>query len=365
MKAMVAVLVLALVVAGLCETEAQEAWLPKMQENKFVWPSPKIVNGNPTTGNAFPFMAALHIAGCGREWFFCGGSLIRNSAPLMVITAAHCAYAVEGLRNTVSQNTGCPLADVKFRVYLGRTDINNPRETGYYVRNVASYRIHPDYAGTVSLGSDVALLAIEGDTVPLSPVQLNVDPNGAAPSVVCCSDGEQVRAVGYGRTDDSSPLSDTLQYVDLDYVECGYTGVVCAYRAGYDICFGDSGGPLLKTAADGQYRLAGVMSFVVGGCNAGHPSGFTDLMEYSEWIDSSFREMVCQRGGDCSATVYQTAPPTPSPVASSPGKQGGTSSTSCTCAPNKPRYTDECAGYHREEDCSRYPSRRLHCSWIC
>ncbi|KAH8384509.1 hypothetical protein KR200_011059, partial [Drosophila serrata] len=90
---------------------------------------------------------------------------------------------------------------------------------------------------------------------------------------------------------DGSPLPDWLQSVDVQIIsqdECSrfwnlHDQMICINtEGGRSTCGGDSGGPLVTH--DGN-RLVGVTSFVSGaGCQAGHPSVFSRVTGYLDWI---------------------------------------------------------------------------------
>ena len=107
---------------------------------------------------------------------------------------------------------------------------------------------------------------------------------------------------GWGSTSDSavSQMPNKLQYVMLPIVDretctADYNGIngvdqgmVCAGQAagGISPCSGDSGGPLVCPGEDGEYYLAGIVSWGVIPCGqADKPGVFTNAGHYRDWID--------------------------------------------------------------------------------
>jgi hypothetical protein len=105
---------------------------------------------------------------------------------------------------------------------------------------------------------------------------------------------------GWGRTSDTSEnLSPTLRWVANNII----TNTVCTATYGPTVviestictettggkgkCGGDTGGPLTTQDA-GSHLQVGVASFGAGdGCIAGHPSGFTRVTSFREWIQTT------------------------------------------------------------------------------
>ena len=72
-------------------------------------------------------------------------------------------------------------------------------------------------------------------------------------------------------------------YNDINGVD---QGMVCAGQTGISPCQGDSGGPLVCPGEDGEYYLAGIVSWGVVPCGqADLPGVFTNAGYYRDWID--------------------------------------------------------------------------------
>ena len=59
-------------------------------------------------------------------------------------------------------------------------------------------------------------------------------------------------------------------------------GMVCAGSAGHASCNGDSGGPLVCPDASGKGKLAGIVSFGMGGCTS--MGVYAKVSQYDDWI---------------------------------------------------------------------------------
>ncbi|XP_018018841.2 venom serine protease-like, partial [Hyalella azteca] len=97
----------------------------------------RIVGGNNTLVNEFPWQAALYIAATKK--FMCGGSLITNQH---ILTAAHCFEA---------------LTAANMVVHLRAHNISDPSETSVVERFVKAVYIHKSY-NSVTQNNDIAIL---------------------------------------------------------------------------------------------------------------------------------------------------------------------------------------------------------------
>lgn len=141
------------------------------------------------------------------------------------------------------------------------------------------------------LENDISIITV---TEPFDFSDPNVQPietfksNDAeiAPGTTCISSG-------WGLTQGGGVFPpNTLQVVDLDIVaedECnqifqGYIkpGMICAGKPGAAPCNGDSGGPLVCPDADGNQKLAGIVSFGQQGCTT--TGVYTRVSKYEDWI---------------------------------------------------------------------------------
>lgn len=228
----------------------------------------RIVNGQNSTRGQFPHQALLFLRVASGGQGVCGGSLISDR---WILTAGHC---VDGV--------------VSFEVHLGALVTRDRNETGRVILQTNTSILHPYYWRPVVL-NDIALIRLN-EAVEFSetiqPVQL--------PSRHSWFHGINAVASGFGLQNTSAPsIAPILQWTNLttiDNVQCYRTfgvlvarpSVICAVGdERQSACNGDSGGPLI-TAEGIQI---GLTSFGSGeGCHHGHPSVFTRVTHYLDWI---------------------------------------------------------------------------------
>lgn len=246
-------------------------------------PQLRVVNGTPALPNQYPFMAALFKD----TEFRCGGTLI---APDIVLTAAHCAAYVNivqiGRLNFTSSS-----------IYYDMIS-----DEDYEEFRIVGRAIHPDFRPR-TLNKDVALLKLSKASL-LEPIPMNRDSDVP-------SDGEPLTVMGYGKTSESSLLSNKLLQTQVYYMtneECrasAYSNeditssMMCAAAPGADACTGDSGGPLIKRSngllqsrdasiIEEQHNiLVGVVSFGVGCADPNYPGVYARVSYVVDWIIST------------------------------------------------------------------------------
>ncbi|XP_051836529.1 chymase-like isoform X1 [Antechinus flavipes] len=221
----------------------------------------EIIGGKESRPHSHPYMAFLDIIR-GNTWDYCGGFLIHRE---FVMTAAHCAGDF-------------------IIVKLGAHNIRYPEETWQTI-NVRRQIPHPEYNGTRFL-NDIMLLQLEHEailTTAVWPVPLGSRFDWISP-------GQECLAVGWGRTGQLPPGSDTLQEVELtlrnssDCIDFGSFDERSQWCVGNpnsrkSVFKGDSGGPLLCFGV-----AQGIASYAHK--DATPPSGFTKIAHYRSWIDS-------------------------------------------------------------------------------
>ncbi len=269
--------------------------------------STRIIGGNVSAQNQFPYMVALvrNTSGPLTNRKMCGATIISEK---WLLTAAHCMFNFFGNRITPSS----------FTAVVGATNLRTESPEEFVIAN---YYIHPDYVGDSDLlpneivRNDIALieLANELPTALFNPVSLF---NESAESLV----GVNSTIIGYGALRylgvDNVVPSDVLRHANVPVVSkevcnapISYNGRVnsshiCAgfAQGGVDSCSGDSGGPLVARL-DGVTAQLGVVSSG-NGCALPQFYGlYTDVGKYVDWI-SQFTRIntvdkpdVIERGG--------------------------------------------------------------------
>jgi hypothetical protein len=231
----------------------------------------KIIGGTDASISDFPWQIYL-IAGNYR----CGGSII---APGWVITAAHCVKYADGTIINPSS----------FVIVAGST---TPYSfgTSYFVSQVTS---HPSFSRE-TLENDVALLKVTGSIscTDCKPIKLMNAKNVADGYT---DPGKIAYITGWGLTSATQTiLPDNLQEATVPVISNATAAAVWGtipatdIMAGYlhgnkDACSGDSGGPM-SIFVDGEYKLAGVVSW--GSKNCDTYGGYSRVSYFENWIRS-------------------------------------------------------------------------------
>ena len=233
----------------------------------------QIVGGQEAEPHAYPWQVSL------RSWgnHICGGSIINER---QVLCAAHCVQGqmaffdavVAGAHEIYEQN------DIQFR-------------------HIKTMEAHESFEEE-TLIDDISIITV---TEPFDFSDPHVQPvpmfkasmgEPVAPGTTCVSTGW-----GFTHGGDTFPPR-YLQEVSIDilsFEECSdifppgsiTDGMICAGKPGAGPCNGDSGGPLVCPDADGNFKLAGIVSWGEAGCtNAGV---YTRVSQYEQWIsDKTF-----------------------------------------------------------------------------
>ena len=231
--------------------------------------SSRIIGGLSADIVDFPHQVAL-IGGTSSAYYqqFCGGSILSN---YWVITAAHC------------------VDDLSARdVYvLAGTDFLSVRKVR--ANRVRSVLVHPGWNSSTS-ENDVALLQLKDPlrySERIAPINL--------PSFEITDFTGVVSGWGNMSTSGSS-FPQQLQAAYVDFVSDSSCAAVygtsfdsesmlCAGDAEflYDSCQGDSGGPL-QVVVDGEWTLAGIVSWGVGCASSPYPGIYTRVYSFESWI---------------------------------------------------------------------------------
>lgn len=235
--------------------------------------SSRIHNGHPADANQFPHQVALLIA-TPQGNSVCGGSIISTN---WVLTAAHCTY----LRNQVTMRFGS----------INRVQ-GGISQTTTRIVNHANYNQN-------TLNNDVAVLHIPSALNPTGAIQvIRLPTSGQAGSTF---EGATTTVSGWGGIVTNGAVQNLLRWVNTRIIpnsQCsGIYGtatvvghVVCTLGLSENnqgVCGGDSGGPLILNES-GVNTQVGVVSFAaapsIGGCAAGHPSGYMRTNHFLTWI---------------------------------------------------------------------------------
>lgn len=254
--------------------------------------APDIIGGRESAPGAWPWQAAIVFSRYENAYVgqYCGGSLI---APDWVMTAAHCV------------DFDPP---VSLDVVLGRNKLSVDEGERISVTRVI---IHPGWSGSIR-GSDVALLRLK-EPSKQQPIPFDLTSNELVESRTL-----KVTVTGWGRTESGYP--DTLRETSLPLVS--HASCVKAYDifseiggeyvskemvcAGFEngsknVCYGDSGGPLMiPTAAAPGWLQVGIVSWGYGCAERGFPAVYTRVASYEPWIKACINDAASQIcvGGD-------------------------------------------------------------------
>ncbi|XP_026330914.1 transmembrane protease serine 9-like [Hyposmocoma kahamanoa] len=226
----------------------------------------RIIGGSAAVLGQFPYQAGIHLEIAGITGVgVCGGTLVSETR---IITAAHCWFDGFSQVITMSARLGTVLL-------FGNDGITTPKTNQVIM--------HPDWFPAM-IRNDVAVMYLP-NAVTLSntlyPIRL---PSGS--ELEEDFTGELTIISGYGLTNVSSGVSETLRYVSVSVMsneECieFYNPAlllptnICTSGAGVvGACSSDSGGPLAFTR-NNRTILIGVVSFgSTDGCMVSHPTAY-------------------------------------------------------------------------------------------
>lgn len=247
----------------------------------------EIVGGKVVTDvNTYPWMTALYIdfdpSTSGAA--LCGGSLIY---PRWVLTAAHCV---------VNEATGATVAPGNVQAVFGRLDLTSSEGVIITATRVIT---HPGYRHNAT-DFDIALIYLNAPSTQaiLPRLATSQDAELFAPS-------QPATVLGWGKTSNLAPPSDTLRQVTLPIVSnttCNISNpgqitdnMLCAgyLQGGKDACQGDSGGPLIVSDRDNRWLQVGIVSW---GRFCALPLSYgvyTRVSQFNEWIRDQVADTIC------------------------------------------------------------------------
>ncbi|XP_076066052.1 uncharacterized protein LOC143039700 [Oratosquilla oratoria] len=201
----------------------------------------RVVGGEETFPNEYPWQAALVLGRSLGVYPFCGASLISSK---WVLTAAHCIYEAEE-------------KEYDYKVLLGAHDTGSIIEVlSHHLRATIKRKImHPEF-NYKTIKHDIGLLELE-ERLPLSKTIRPV----CLPSGPVTYSGITATVSGWGVTQEGATrTSRVLQSAELEVLstfKCHLSyffyisdKMLCARAKGKDACQGDSGGPLTARLGD-------------------------------------------------------------------------------------------------------------------
>lgn len=269
---------------------------PKKFECGFDMLADRIIGGNDTTLEEFPWFALLnYVSKKGIYEFKCGGSLINRR---YVLTAAHCL-------DNVHLDGGERFVNVRLGDHNTATEVDCDGEEDETLRVCADppqnigfeeIIVHPGYGkNDRNQHHDIALIRLARD----AEINWFVTP-------ICLPDeefvgtraGRNVTITGFGHTGRSrhSGVKQKALVPIFDLEQCRSKwaritlneGQLCAgAQYSIDSCSGDSGGPLMTQRL--YWTVEGIVSFGYQCGLEGWPGVYTRVSSYVDWIKSVIR----------------------------------------------------------------------------
>jgi trypsin len=241
----------------------------------------RIINGINSRPHSWPWLASLKLNGNLHHW--CMGFLISRN---FILTAAHCLLKVN---------------ESNFEVVLGLNELNNYRNAQFI--KPKRLILHENFKG-IGRVNDIALIELS------RPAKLN-----EYVSLLCLPDVDTIDGnfykkhffvSGWGVISSTSVKKENsllLKQTTLDLIidlNCAHNQTkLCAFneRDESDICFGDSGTPLMLKQNNKWYAY-GIASYTTlqrknfNLCENKAPSFFTNLIFFQSWIDFNIQSII-------------------------------------------------------------------------
>jgi len=248
--------------------------------------STRIVNGQHTETNAWPWIAALGYreAKSGKIFYLCGASLITSKH---LVTAAHCVRD--------------DLATVLLGEHIIGNDTDGAKPEEFRIVKTKKHKLFKKSTFT----NDIAIVEIEREVAFKPGIQPVCLPSHTPRLMKEQFVSEAVTIAGWGRTSWRGSRSRELlqgilrvfsnkeckmKFAGFEDVDIADTKLCAGDRNDVGACLGDSGGPLvtLQRAEDKRYRyhLIGVVSSGYSKCHAlkGFPDVYTRVTAFDQWI---------------------------------------------------------------------------------
>lgn len=264
--------------------------------------SDRIIGGNITRIGEYPWMTLLtYTKPGGKTGFHCGGALINER---YVLTASHCVNGKAIPKDWVLSHVRLGEYDIKTEQDCYLDDCVGPEAV--LDVPIEKHIPHENYdPASKNQYHDIALLRLSQPVKYnsfIKPICLPTNPQLRSADFV----GNSLEVAGWGRTETAGQSNVKLKAqvggVALEPCNKVYekysvtlqdTQLCAGGERGIDSCSGDSGGPLMATAAipTGPYRLpyfycAGIVSFGPSPCaQEGWPGVYTKVSSYVDWIE--------------------------------------------------------------------------------